>query len=69
MRLTRAERSEQIRTELVEAAYEVFTTRGFHGASLEDISLAAGVTGSVVASIICVIILDAVFAILLRNVG
>jgi phospholipid/cholesterol/gamma-HCH transport system permease protein len=32
-------------------------------------SLAAGVTGSVVASITCVIILDAIFAILLRNVG
>jgi phospholipid/cholesterol/gamma-HCH transport system permease protein len=32
-------------------------------------SLAVGVTRSVVASITCVIILDAVFAILLRNVG
>jgi phospholipid/cholesterol/gamma-HCH transport system permease protein len=32
-------------------------------------SLAAGVTSSVVASIMCVIILDAIFAILLRNVG
>jgi phospholipid/cholesterol/gamma-HCH transport system permease protein len=32
-------------------------------------SLAAGVTRSVVASITCVILLDAVFAILLRNVG
>jgi phospholipid/cholesterol/gamma-HCH transport system permease protein len=32
-------------------------------------SLAAGVTRSVVASITCVIILDAIFAILLRNVG
>ena len=32
-------------------------------------SLAAGVTSSVGASIMCVIILDAIFAILLRNVG
>ncbi len=32
-------------------------------------SLAAGVTRSVVAAITCVIILDAIFAILLRNVG
>ena len=32
-------------------------------------SLASGVTRSVVASITCVIILDAIFAILLRNVG
>ncbi|MCC6210796.1 MAG: ABC transporter permease [Burkholderiales bacterium] len=32
-------------------------------------SLAAGVTSSVVASITCVIILDALFAVLLRNVG
>jgi phospholipid/cholesterol/gamma-HCH transport system permease protein len=32
-------------------------------------SLAGGVTSSVVASITCVIILNAIFAILLRNVG
>jgi phospholipid/cholesterol/gamma-HCH transport system permease protein len=32
-------------------------------------SLAVGVTRSVVAAITCVIILDAIFAILLRNVG
>jgi phospholipid/cholesterol/gamma-HCH transport system permease protein len=32
-------------------------------------SLAAGVTRSVVSSITCVILLDAIFAILLRNVG
>jgi AcrR family transcriptional regulator len=50
VRLTRQERSERIRSELVEAAYEVFTTRGFHGASLEDISLAAGVTTGAVYS-------------------
>ena len=50
MRLTRQERSEQIRTELVRAAYDVFTERGFHGASLEDISLAAGYTTGAVYS-------------------
>ena len=50
MRLTRQERSEQIRTELVEAAYAVFSERGFHGASLEDISLAAGYTTGAVYS-------------------
>jgi AcrR family transcriptional regulator len=50
MRLTRQERSEQIRTELVVAAYEVFSERGFHGASLEDISLAAGYTTGAVYS-------------------
>jgi AcrR family transcriptional regulator len=50
VRLTRQERSEQIRTELVEAARTVFTERGFHGASLEDISLAAGCTTGAVYS-------------------
>lgn len=50
MRLTRQERSEQIRNELVEAAYAVFSERGFHGASLEDISLAAGYTTGAVYS-------------------
>jgi len=32
-------------------------------------SLAVGVTRSVVASITCVIILDAIFAVMLRNIG
>jgi AcrR family transcriptional regulator len=50
VRLTRQERSHQIRTELVEAARQVFTQRGFHGASLEDISLAAGYTTGAVYS-------------------
>jgi AcrR family transcriptional regulator len=50
VRLTRQERSEQIRAELVEAAFGVFTERGFHGASLEDISLAAGCTTGAVYS-------------------
>jgi AcrR family transcriptional regulator len=50
VRLTRRERSEQTRAELVDAAREVFLERGFHGASLEDISLAAGYTTGAVYS-------------------
>jgi AcrR family transcriptional regulator len=50
VRMTRQERSEQTREELVEAAREVFLERGFHGASLEDISLAAGYTTGAVYS-------------------
>jgi AcrR family transcriptional regulator len=50
VRLTRQERSAQIRADLVAAAYEVFGERGFHGASLEDISLAAGYTTGAVYS-------------------
>jgi AcrR family transcriptional regulator len=50
VRLTRAQKSEQIRADLVEAARRVFLERGFHGASLEDISLAAGYTTGAVYS-------------------
>jgi AcrR family transcriptional regulator len=50
VRMTRQERSEQTRAELVEAARGVFLERGFHGASLEDISLAAGYTTGAVYS-------------------
>jgi AcrR family transcriptional regulator len=50
VRLTRQERSEQIRADLIEAARKVFTERGFHSASLEDISLAAGRTTGAVYS-------------------
>jgi AcrR family transcriptional regulator len=50
VRMTRQERSEQTRAELVEAARRVFLERGFHGASLEDISLAAGYTTGAVYS-------------------
>jgi len=42
VRLTRAERKEQIRADLVAAAREVFLRRGFHQASLEEIALEAG---------------------------
>ena len=50
VRLTRQERSEQTRAELVEAARKVFLERGFHGASLDDISLEAGYTTGAVYS-------------------
>lgn len=49
-RLTRSERTEQTRAELVEAARLVFLRSGFHGASLEDISLEAGYTTGAVYS-------------------
>jgi AcrR family transcriptional regulator len=41
-RLTRSERKEQIRADLIAAAKEVFLRRGFHQASLEEISAEAG---------------------------
>jgi AcrR family transcriptional regulator len=50
MRLTRQERSEQTRAELVEAARKTFLRNGFHGASLDDISLEAGYTTGAVYS-------------------
>jgi AcrR family transcriptional regulator len=50
VRLTRQERSEQTRGGLVEAARKVFLERGFHGASLDDISLEAGYTTGAVYS-------------------
>ena len=48
--MTRQERSEQTRAELVDAARRTFLARGFHGASLEDISLEAGYTTGAVYS-------------------
>lgn len=50
VRMTRQERSEQVRAELVEAARRTFLERGFHGASLDDISLEAGYTTGAVYS-------------------
>jgi AcrR family transcriptional regulator len=50
IRMTRAERSEQTRAELVEAARTVFLRRGFHGASLDEISAEAGYTTGAVYS-------------------
>ena len=49
-RISRRERTEQTRAELVEAARLVFLRSGFHGASLEDISLEAGYTTGAVYS-------------------
>lgn len=42
VRLTRAERKEQIRADLVASARRVFLRRGFHQASLEEIAEEAG---------------------------
>ena len=41
-RLTRAERTERVRADLLVAARRTFLSRGFHQASLEEIALAAG---------------------------
>lgn len=41
-RLTRAERKDQIRADLLASAYRVFLRRGFHAASLEEIAAEAG---------------------------
>jgi AcrR family transcriptional regulator len=41
-RLTRAERREQIRADLIASARQVFLRRGFHQASLEEIAAEAG---------------------------
>src|SRR4051794_38510346 len=49
-RMTRAERSEQTRGELLDAARAVFLRRGFHGASLDEISAEAGYTTGAVYS-------------------
>jgi len=43
-RLTRAERRDQTRSDLLEAAARVFITRGFEGASIEAIAAEAGYT-------------------------
>lgn len=43
-RLTRAERRDRTRNELLEAAAHVFITRGFEGASIEAITAEAGYT-------------------------
>jgi len=43
-RLTQAERKHQTRERLLDAAMEVFSQRGFHPASLDDVADAAGFT-------------------------
>jgi AcrR family transcriptional regulator len=49
-RLSRAERKERTRRELVTTAREVFLERGFHGASLDEIAEAAGYSKGAVYS-------------------
>jgi AcrR family transcriptional regulator len=49
-RLTRIERRERTREDLVEAAREVFLRRGFHAASLDEIAEEAGYTKGAVYS-------------------
>ena len=48
--MTRSERSEQTRAEVVAAARTVFLRRGFHGASLDEISAEAGYTTGAIYS-------------------
>jgi len=50
VRLTRAERKQQTRAELLAAAQRVFSRRGFHGASLNEIAEEAGYTFGAVYS-------------------
>src|SRR5262245_15668781 len=49
-RLTRVERREQTRTDLLETARRIFLRDGFHAASLEEISEEAGYTRGAVYS-------------------
>jgi AcrR family transcriptional regulator len=49
-RMTRAERSQQTRCELVGAARRIFLRSGFHGASVDEISAEAGYTTGAVYS-------------------
>jgi AcrR family transcriptional regulator len=50
VRLTRSERKERTRADLLTAARRVFMRRGFHGASLEEIAEEAGYTKGAVYS-------------------
>src|SRR4029453_6308711 len=50
-RLTRAQRRQQTRARLLEAAGQVFARRGFHAATLDEVAEAAGYTkGAVYAN-------------------
>src|SRR4029453_8495614 len=49
-RLTRSERKERTRTDLIAAARRVFLRRGFHAASLDEIAEEAGFTKGAVYS-------------------
>jgi len=50
VRLTRSQRQEQTRAQLLGAALRVFLRRGFHGASLDEIAEEAGYTTGAVYS-------------------
>ena len=50
VRLTRTQRQEQTRTQLLDAALRVVLRRGFHGASLDEIAEEAGYTTGAVYS-------------------
>jgi AcrR family transcriptional regulator len=50
VRLTRTQRQEQTRAQLLDAALRVFLRRGFHGASLDEIAEEAGYTTGAVYS-------------------
>ena len=49
-RLTRVERRERTREELIAAADDLFTARGFHATSVDEIALEAGYTKGAVYS-------------------
>jgi AcrR family transcriptional regulator len=49
-RLTRAQRREQTRARLLDAAGQVFALRGFHGATVDEVAEAAGYTKGAVYS-------------------
>ncbi|HMN30494.1 MAG TPA: helix-turn-helix domain-containing protein, partial [Caldilineaceae bacterium] len=49
-RLTRPQRQQQTRERLLDAAVEVFSRRGYHAASVEEISEAAGFSKGAVYS-------------------
>lgn len=50
MRLTREQRRDQTRRELLSAAEDVFAKHGFHGASVDEVAEAAGYTKGAVYS-------------------
>jgi AcrR family transcriptional regulator len=50
VRLTRSQRQEQTRAQLLDAALRVFLRRGYHGASLDEIAEEAGYTTGAVYS-------------------
>jgi AcrR family transcriptional regulator len=50
VRLSRAERREQTRQELLSAAEACFVTRGFHAASVDQVAERAGYTKGAVYS-------------------